>query len=463
LGEKVPWFSDAFWIQSVQAPVFAASQELPSAWAKIAKSKVLGRQRKTSSGSQGSTPTTIGWGKDPAFFSGQVYVQEASSLLPVAALTDAFDAPMDDMRILDMAAAPGGKTTALCAWLANSSGAVVANEPNVARCKVLVENLLRTGSMPKAAVTQMDGRQCGKCWPGYFDAVLLDAPCSGESLTRREGLEMLEHPAGYVDGLSKLQRQLIRSAFESLKVGGVLVYSTCTLNVQENEHVCSFLEETFPGAVERETIHLPGTEKMRTPQGCLRCWPQMSDTQGFFVARFRKTAELKAEAMPKGDGKVLERLGDREVQMVERAFRSAFDVFPSENFELRRSAGELWLCPKVLGDLGFFGPRRCGIRLAVKRRQELNYPAHIEWVLSYGHLLSDDSFGVANLDRAAALAFCAGEDVEPLWTPAAAVAEAGAQAVVKYDDLVLGLGRWGLSRGLRNDVPTQWRCRDLAL
>eukprot|EP00438_Fugacium_kawagutii_P018530 Skav213256 [mRNA] locus=scaffold1311:61726:67444:+ [translate_table: standard] len=107
----------------------------------------------------------------------------------------------------------------------------------------------------------MDGRQCGKCWPGYFDAVLLDAPCSGESLTRREGeTAMLDHPAGYVEGLqgSKLQRQLIRSAFEALKVGGVLVYSTCTLNVMENEHVCSFLADAFPGAVEREVIHLPG-------------------------------------------------------------------------------------------------------------------------------------------------------------------------------------------------------------
>ncbi|CAK9000880.1 unnamed protein product [Durusdinium trenchii] len=207
---------------------------------------------------------------------------------------DAFGAPKKkDMRLLDMAAAPGGKTTALCAWLANSSAAVVANEPNVARCKVLVENLLRTGSMPKAAVTQMDGRQCGQCWPGYFDAVLLDAPCSGESLTRREGaMEMLQHPPGYVEGLSKLQRQLISSAFEALKVGGVLVYSTCTLNVQENEHVCDFLEQTFAGAVEREELHLPGTEEMRTPAGCLRCWPQMSDTQGFFVARFRKTAGL---------------------------------------------------------------------------------------------------------------------------------------------------------------------------
>ncbi|CAK9000882.1 unnamed protein product [Durusdinium trenchii] len=138
-----------------------------------------------------------------------------------------------------------------------------------------------------------------------------------------------------------------------------------------------------------------------------------------------------------------------------------FDATLPSGIELRRSGREIWLCPEVLGDLGFFGPRRSGIRLALTRRQGLNYPAHMEWALSYGHLLPD-TFGVAHLDRSSALAFCAGEDVEPLWTSAAAVAEEGSQAVVKYDDLVLGLGRWG-SSGLRNDLPPQWRCPDLVL
>ncbi|CAK9056232.1 unnamed protein product [Durusdinium trenchii] len=158
-SHHVSWFPDAYWIQQVEATALTEAQELPSAWARIASAKVTSRSATASSSraripgasSASSTKPTqpIGWGRDAAFFSGQVYVQEASSLLPVAALMDAFGAPKKDMRLLDMAAAPGGKTTALCAWLANSSAAVVANEPNVARCKVLVENLLRTGSMPK--------------------------------------------------------------------------------------------------------------------------------------------------------------------------------------------------------------------------------------------------------------------------------------------------------------------------
>ncbi|CAE8722108.1 unnamed protein product [Polarella glacialis] len=130
---------------------------------------------------------SIRWGNDAAFFGGHIYVQEASSLLPVAALVDAFKgSPLPaGLRVLDAAAAPGGKTTALASWVASAGGVVVANEPNASRSKALVDNLLRTGSMPWVAVTQLDARQCGSRWPEEFDAVLLDAPCSGESLTRR--------------------------------------------------------------------------------------------------------------------------------------------------------------------------------------------------------------------------------------------------------------------------------------
>ena len=129
-------------------------------------------------------------------------------MLPVRALLDAFPEGLGGKRVLDVAAAPGGKSTALLA----EGACVVANEPNVARCKVLVENLLRCGAMPWAAVTQMEGQKCGALYPNVFDAVLLDAPCSGESLTRKEGLEMLQHPPGYVEQL-QLSSDLFRKLF----------------------------------------------------------------------------------------------------------------------------------------------------------------------------------------------------------------------------------------------------------
>ncbi|CAE7552055.1 rsmF [Symbiodinium necroappetens] len=235
----------------------------------------------------------------------------------------------------------------------------------------------------------MDGRSCGKAWPEAFDAVLLDAPCSGESLTRRgeDFASSLDQSPAYIEGLSKLQRQLISSAFQALRVGGVLVYSTCTLNIKENEEVCHFLEESFPGAVERLPLDgLPGTESMQTVGGCLRCWPQLSDTQGFFVARFRKTAARSevAKAAP-GDSKVLSPLSSREALAVKRAFLNAFGDCPGlDGSRLRRRKKEVWLLPEVLQDLPFSGPRRVGIRMAMTRRHDLSYPAHMEWACAMG-------------------------------------------------------------------------------
>ncbi|CAE7351946.1 rsmF [Symbiodinium natans] len=422
LADPVPWAADGYWVQPLKPSVFSVSdqkeEELPSAWAQLAAKKApkKGSRRSTvqaSSTVRPSAPSAVSWSKDAAALLGRVYVQEASSLLPVSALRDAVGAtPPASFRVLDLSAAPGGKTTALAAWLAPSSGAVVANEPNVDRCKALVENLLRTGSMPWAAVTQMDGRSCGKAWPEAFDAVLLDAPCSGESLTRRgEDLTAaLDQSPAYIAKLSKLQRQLITSAFQALRVGGVLVYSTCTLNVQENEEVCRFLEESFPEAIERLPLDdLAGTESMQTVDGSLRCWPQLSDTQGFFVARFRKTAPQSSEAAP-GDSKVLEPLSIREALAVKRAFLNAFGACPGlEGSSLRRRNKEVWLIPEALQDLPFSGPRRVGIRMASTRRHDLSYPAHMEWVLSFGHHLPEDSLGVAEVSKASALAFCAGE------------------------------------------------------
>ncbi|CAE8604754.1 unnamed protein product, partial [Polarella glacialis] len=100
------------------------------------------------------------------------------------------------------------------------------------------------------AVTQLDARQCGSRWPEEFDAVLLDAPCSGESLTRRgEPIsERWDQAQEKISALAHLQQKLVSSAFEALRPGGVMVYSTCTLNIHENEGVVAFLEETYKDA-----------------------------------------------------------------------------------------------------------------------------------------------------------------------------------------------------------------------
>jgi len=409
-------------------------------------------------------------------------------MLPVAALVDAFDGglPPPGVRVLDAAAAPGGKTTALAAWVAPSGGGVVANEPNPNRSKALVDNLLRTGSMPWAAITQLDARHCGKWWPEEFDAVLLDAPCSGESLTRRGELfaDRWDQARDYIHHLANLQCQLAASAFRALRPGGVLVYSTCTLNPSENEGVAARLQKEFGSALEVLRLdELPGAEGLATPEGHLRCWPQDCNTQGFFVARFRKvhstigeeadigrdTAVRGRKGKAGGDaslgGRAIEPVSRKEARCIERTFRETFGAWPCDEttgLVLRRRGGEIWLIPEVLSPLRAAGLRRSGVRLADVRARNLPYAANFEWALSFAHRLPSGGPGVAVLDTEAGRAFCAGQNAEPEWGEASALARDGAQAIARCGDHILGFGRWK-GQLLHNDTPRHWRCEGIAL
>lgn len=328
--------------------------------------------------------------------------------------------------------------------------------------------------MPWSAVTQLDGRRCGGIWPESFDAVLLDAPCSGESLTRmgESVSERLDQSPGYIKQLASLQKQLAASALQALRVGGVMVYSTCTLNVQENEEVVESLLRTYGDAVERLPLDsLPGTEEMRTDNGDIRCWPQITDTQGFFVARLRKLKKVDGDKEG-GDGRNkktgssnrFEAVNRKEAQNIERSFLASFGAWPGvcgEGLELWRYSKDIWLCPEVLRDLDPKGLRRCGIRLADTGRHR-GYVAHFEWAVSFGHRLPENSLGVAMLDPEAAKEFCKGKDAEAQWSEASALADEGSQAIVRCGGLVVGFGRWK-GRVVRNDTPAHWRCDGISL
>ena len=300
--------------------------------------------------------------------------------------------------MLDVAAAPGSKTTALASWVAGSGGVVVANELSGSRSKALCDNLLRTGGMPWSAVTQLDGRFVGRTWPETFDAVLLDAPCSGEAMTRRgnKTSEQWDQSDRQIGQISNLQRQMAVSSVHALKVGGVLVYSTCTMNPVENEGVVAHLEETFGTALERLPLgSLPGSEDMLTADGHLRCWPHVTDTQGFFVARFRKVAPTPAQdgsdrSTGRSVSKALEPVNRKETRQIERVFQEAFGcslgLLLDRGLELRRRAKEIWLIPSALSALSTTGLRRSGIRLADLQARNRPYAAHFEWAVSFGLL-----------------------------------------------------------------------------
>ena len=220
---------------------------------------------------------------------GYFYTQEAASMIPPLVL-----GPKEEDIILDMAASPGSKTTQIASYM-NSKGILVANDYTVDRMKPLSLNIQRCG-ITNCIITLMQGQWFKNL---NFDKILLDAPCSGTG-TIRKSLKTLRVWNPYMVGrLAGTQKQLIETAFNNLKQEGTLVYSTCSLEPEENEGVIDFLLKKFENA-RLEEIHLKDIK--RSPpilefeknkyseelKKCLRIWPQDNDTEGFFVAKIKK-------------------------------------------------------------------------------------------------------------------------------------------------------------------------------
>ena len=177
-------------------------------------------------------------GNDIAHRIGMYYVQEPSAMLPVAALDW-----KPYWRVLDLCAAPGGKTHQLACRLAE--GFLLSNEFVPARARTLLSNVERTG-ISAAAVTNAAAQTLAACLPGVFDAVLVDAPCSGEGLFRRDPDAVQEWSPARSLGCSQRQLDILECADAMLREGGYLVYATCTFSVQENEQVVDVFLRRHP-------------------------------------------------------------------------------------------------------------------------------------------------------------------------------------------------------------------------
>jgi len=218
---------------------------------------------------------------------GYFYVQEAASMIPPVVL----DAKPDDI-ILDICSAPGSKTTQLAAMMCNK-GVLISNDSDYKRMAPLSFNIQRTGAT-NTLVTLMEGR----FFKMPFDKILLDAPCSGTGTIRKSLKTLKMWNPNMVKRIAGTQRQLIEVAFNCLKPNGTLVYSTCSLEPEENEAVVDFLlnkyENAKLGKINLNIKHGPaiksfeGIEYSREIEKCLRIWPQQNDTCGFFVAKIIK-------------------------------------------------------------------------------------------------------------------------------------------------------------------------------
>ena len=221
---------------------------------------------------------------------GYFYTQEAASMIPPILLQ-----PKPHDIVLDIAASPGSKTTQIAQYMENK-GILIANDYTIDRMKPLSINLQRCGAA-NAIITLMEGQWFKKS-AIEFDKVLVDAPCSGTGTIRKSLKTLLIWNPDMVKRLSITQKQLIETGFNILKDKGTLVYSTCSLEPEENEGVVDFLLSKYEKAkleeiklnIKRSDAILDFETKKYSEEikKCLRIWPQDNDTEGFFVAKIKK-------------------------------------------------------------------------------------------------------------------------------------------------------------------------------
>jgi NOL1/NOP2/sun family putative RNA methylase len=223
---------------------------------------------------------------------GYYYVQEAASMIPPVVLN-----PKPGDVVLDMAAAPGSKSSQIVQYMKNS-GVLIANDVKGDRLAALGINLQRIGAHNQV-ITLMQGERFADAGI-MFDRILLDAPCSGTGTIRKSPKTILMWNPDMVKRLARMQKKLIMTAWKCLKPGGTLVYSTCSTEPEENEGVVSFLlgnakdarmlEINLPIKRSNAVLEFDGESYHPEVHNCLRLWPQDNDTEGFFVAGIRKEA-----------------------------------------------------------------------------------------------------------------------------------------------------------------------------
>lgn len=330
---------------------------------------------------------------------GHYYIQDAASMLPV----ELFD--LDDLEnplVLDLAASPGGKTTHLSSRL-HDRGLVIANDSAYDRITAL-RLVLQTWGSTNVAVTRFPGEKFGRWYPETFDRVLLDAPCSMQSLRSTDSHPMRAISIREQGALARRQTSLLAAAIAALKPGGQVVYSTCTLAPEENEAVLDEILHRFANAVQIEPLDdiLPAPAPALDeayghtfdPQviRAARLWPHRFHTSGFFAALIRKTGSVEFQ---------LETPPDRPLSMVgqapldsaqEKEIHSFFldryghdlqPILEEHQLMLWQSRAGIFAVPAAY--LDYFSGLPCqllGLKLADRAGDEL-VPAH-DWVTRFG-------------------------------------------------------------------------------
>lgn len=306
-------------------------------------------------------------GKHPYHEMGLYYIQEPSAMSAAALL-----APKPGMRVLDLCAAPGGKSTQLATYLGDS-GLLVSNEINTQRSRILSQNIERMG-IKNAIVTNEDSFVLASHFPGFFNAIQVDAPCSGEGMFRKLPEAIEQWSMENVAICAERQKEILDNAAVMLKPGGTIVYSTCTFSKEENEDVIECFLERHPDFT---------LEEME------RFWPHKVDGEGHFVAKLVRRGcvdtDLKADRKTKKNKNSKNRKNETKSALTKENMKllSEFlDETISENMaawiknsRLVMFGEQLYRLPDMEVDIKGLKVQRAGLHIGEFKKQRFE-PSH---------------------------------------------------------------------------------------
>ena len=285
-------------------------------------------------------------GKNPLHEAGAYYLQEPSAMSVVPKL----DIQKGD-KVLDMCAAPGGKSTYILSKL-DDTGLLVSNEINPIRIKALGENLERFGAR-NCIITNTDSAHLRKVFTGYFDKIVIDAPCSGEGMFRKDPVAIEDWTYSKVLECQSIQKEIIRDGYKMLKKGGTLVYSTCTFSREENEDV---IEEFI---VEHEGAVLIEMERL---------WPHKVKGEGHFVAKIQKLDDEDCRVKEMKIKKL-----NNEIKEYRNFEKKHLNINVDNKFMLR--GDNLYLLPDECPNVDKLKVLRYGLHLGVLKKNRFE-PSH---------------------------------------------------------------------------------------
>ena len=380
---------------------------------------------------------------DPLFHGGAYYVQEASSMFLEEALKQSTDLS-EPIKVLDLCAAPGGKSTLIQSVISEKS-LLISNEVIKTRATVLSENITKWGAS-NVIVTNNDPKDFQRL-PGYFDVIVVDAPCSGSGLFRKDPKAIAEWSEQNIELCSQRQQRILADILPSLKDGGILIYSTCSYSPKEDEEICDWLTKDQSLSTTRFQLkdewNIIATTSFETNAHGYRFYPDKLKGEGFFIAAFKKKQSDNTEWQEgKSKGK-WEGLTHKEIEVVKPWLKNG------DNFFFLQQHEEVIAMPihleKDLADIQkALYIKKAGVKLGTIIRNEL-IPAH---ELAVSNIINSDIPKI-EADKETALQYLRRQEIK-LDT------DTRGWILITYKKLPLGWIKV-LPNRVNNYYPKEWR------